>query len=208
MHEPLISYLLMLILADAGFVLLLGYDDLRNLSIPTWSIPLYLIIPILVCCFLEDVRVLFLILLVIVTLPMMVLIMLDMLGWGDLIVGVRIPVILLLLYYTSRPYIPLFGLIIGILLGWYQYYKLHVEPYLCEGGMFSSTVKVKREGMNEIQFIPIGVSPNLSDDDLAKAREILVSKDKSKCMTVQVLYPFIYLFSIGYALSVILAILT
>lgn len=203
MLSQLILPVLLLITADAGFLLVLGYEDVKNYSFPVWVIPAYLVLPSILYYVLEELRGLLIILGTVITIAILVMVAMNMLGWGDIVLGVRVPLLIPLMLYSKYPYLPITGFVTGVILAWYLYHVKNISPHLCRKSLFVTRAKVRRESLMEKHIIPVNIPIEASDEVIEKAKKKLLSS-KTECIDAYILLPFVYIFSIGYALAVIL----
>jgi len=195
-----LNYVISLMLVDSAVMVLAGYHDMKRIEFSILAIPPLLAVPAFLYYVFWNMP-LFPLLAILINGIFVSLIVLGYVGLMDIVVSVRVPLILPLLFWFGPTVILWFG--IGSLLAYIYFYYRYVKPILCPGASITGiTTRVKKEAIALNYVMPKGVAMDIDPEKLAKIKKkIMMSTDN--CVEAVVGFPYIFVFSLGYALALI-----
>jgi len=191
-----------LLFIDSIIVLLLGLKDLKETEFEAYYLPLSLILPAIIY-YLNIHDVLFVIFAISIVVGTGILIWKGLMGYMDIAVIVRMPFMYLLGVDGTV------GITAGFILGIIFFHIKYIKPLLCEPYnpflFFVPVARVKRELFMLPYVYPQGVK--VEDENVDKIKRKMLESTQDKCIDAIVATPFIFVFSIGYILGVIVYLL-
>jgi len=206
------------ILVDVAAMLVLGFLDLRKLSAPFMLAPLYIIPPVIVYslaivsgayCF--EFLLCIAVIVFLVTVVSVIGVARGELGLLDMVVPVRVPIPFLL---STSPILILYPLVMVV--AYIVYVAWRIKPYVCNPSLktlIRLRVRVKiDEFVAHPHFFPVNVGVEEMDDNalIDYKKQVVEEARKSgeKCVDAIVAVPFVWIFSLAYAVAVASAILS
>lgn len=194
------NYLVSLLLADAAGLVLAGYYDIKKVEFSVLAIPPLLAIPLVLYYFMWNTIPAFSLLAIAINGIFVVVMALGRMGYMDIVISVRVP-FLYTLFYFANPALVLVGFIAGTTASYLYYFAKYVAPILCpDAKPFGRVVKVKKEAIMLNYVFPPGVSLEADSEKLAKVKRKMF-ESSSDCVDAVVGVPFIFVFSLGYAVA-------
>ncbi|MEM4430116.1 MAG: hypothetical protein QXM08_03065 [Thermofilaceae archaeon] len=128
-------------------------------------------------------------------------------GYGDVVVYLRLPLTSALLLLRDEWFTCSLVAAVTMLLALIAYYRISLRPILCEPRFFGVQL-VKREHFTRDNVYPLGVNAEeLSPEELANLKERILRETDKECLEAWVGYPLVFLFALSY-LSAVLTALT
>jgi len=191
-----------LLFIDSIIIVLLGLKDLKETEFEAYYLPLSLILPAIIY-YLNIYDVFFVVFATIIVVGTGIMIWKGLMGYMDIAVIVRMPFMYLLGVNGTV------GITAGFIFGIIFFHIKYIKPLLCEPYnpflFFVPVARVKRELFMLPYVYPQGVK--VEDENIDKIKRKILESTQDKCIDGIVATPFIFVFSIGYILGVIVYLL-
>jgi len=189
------------LLLDSAVMLAVGYRDLKNVEFDVRALPPLLLAPALLYLLYADLP-FFAPLAIAVNAAFATAILLGLVGLMDLAVSARLP-LLLALSHESSAWAAVPPFVAGVIVAYAYFHHTRVKPILCPGsGLLGQTKMVRREAVTRSYIMPPGLPMEAGEEEVEKWRESAL-KSGSECVEAVVGVPLLFVFSAGYALSVL-----
>ena len=189
------------LLLDSAVMLAVGYRDLKNVEFDVRALPPLVFVPALLYLLYADLP-FFALLAIAVNALFAAAILLGLVGLMDLAVSARLP-LLLVLSHESSAWAAVPPFVAGVIAAYAYFHYTRVKPVLCpESRLLGQTKMVRREAVTRSYIMPPGLPMEADEEEVEKWRERAL-KSGSECVEAVVGAPLLFVFSAGYALSVL-----